>query len=173
VADKKEKGFGEKASGWFLEKLGFRLIITAIMALITWYAQKNSVTIAQFNAAYASIPLSALVLGMIFDYGLDTGKLYNKMLGRGKSTLSKLAFAISAVAIFFLMFTWLVAGTITLNLAIIQPETLVAAGVVSLLVLMPNTGTSEWLLWLWIAETIVTGGAYLTILPAIVGGGII
>ena len=173
MADKKEKGFGEKASGWFLEKLGFRLIITAIMALITWYAQKNSVTIAQFNAAYASIPLSALVLGMIFDYGLDTGKLYNKMLGRGKNPIQKLTFAIGAVTIFFLMFTWIIAGTITLNLATIQPENLIAAGVVALVVLMPNTGTSEWLLWLWIAETIVTGGAYLTILPAIVGGGII
>lgn len=182
MADKKEKGFGEKASGWFIEKLGLRLIITAIMALISWYAQKNSVTIAEFNAAYASIPLAGILLAMLFDYGMDTGKLYNKMLGKSKSGLSKLVFAFSAVFVFFMMFTWLLAGTITLNLAAVTPATLVASALVALVILLPNTGTSEWLLWLWIAETIVTGGAHLTILPTIplfqmtvtlLGGGLI
>ncbi|MBO8175187.1 MAG: hypothetical protein H0Z18_08010 [Thermococcus sp.] len=139
-------------------------MITGIMALIAWYAQKNSVTIAQFNAAYASIPLSALILGMVFDYGLDTGKLYNKMLGRGKNPIQKLTFAIGAVFIFFLAFTWALAGTITLNFATITPATLIVSAFVALVVLLPRTGTSEWLLWLWIAETIVTGGAHLTIL---------
>jgi len=160
-------GVGERAGNFFFNKIGFRLAATGMMALIAWYAQAKSVTIAEFNAAYASIPLSGIFLAMLFDYGLDTGKLYNRMLGRGKSGISKLVFAFGAVFVFFIMFTWILAGTITLNFATITPATLVASALVSLVVLMPNTGTSEWLLWLWIAETIVTGGAYLAILPAV------
>lgn len=76
---------------------------------------------------------------------------------------------------FFLAFTWIIAGSISLDLMAISPEVLVVAGFVALIVLLPNTGTSEWLLWLWIAETIVTGGQYIAIVPAIpifgVGGG--
>ncbi|AMM53482.1 hypothetical protein [Pyrococcus kukulkanii] len=162
-----KQGVGERAGNYFLNKIGLRLTITGIMATIAWYAQEKSVSIAEFNAAYASIPLTGIMLAMLFDYGLDTGKLYNRMLGRGKSPLSKLAFAIGAVAMFFLAFTWLLAGTITLNFATITPATLIASAFVALIILLPHTGTSEWLLWLWIAETIVTGGAYLTILPAI------
>jgi len=160
-------GTGERVGNFFFNKLGFRIAATGIIAAIAWYAQEMSVTIAEFNAAYASIPLVGIFLALVFDYGLDTGKLYNRMLGRGKSGLSKLVFAFGAVFVFFLMFTWLLAGTITLNLAAVTPATLVASALVALVVLLPNTGTSEWLLWLWIAETIVTGGAHLTILPAI------
>lgn len=168
-ANKNEErpGFGERAGNFFFNKLGFRIATTGLMALIAWYAQEKSVTIAEFNAAYASIPLVGIFLALVFDYGLDTGKLYNRMLGRGKSGLSKLIFAFGAVFVFFMMFTWLLAGTITLNLAAVTPATLVASALVALVVLMPNTGTSEWLLWLWIAETIVTGGAHLAIFPAI------
>ena len=167
MAEKNAPAFSEKAGNFFLNRMGFRIAATGIMAGITWYAQEKSVTIAEFNAAYASIPLVGIFLALVFDYGLDTGKLYNRMLGRGKSGLSKLVFASGAVFVFFLMFTWLLAGTITLNLAAVTPATLVASALVALIVLLPNTGTSEWLLWLWIAETIVTGGAHLTILPAI------
>lgn len=176
MGDKKEEkkpSFGEKAGNYFLNKIGLRLIITAIMSLIAWYASSKNVTIAQFNVAYASIPLSVILLAMVFDYGLDTGKLYNRMLGRGKNPLSKLAFAIGSVTVFFLLFTWLVAGTVTLNLSLLQPENIVAAGIVALVVLIPNTGTSEWLLWLWIATQIATGGSYLVILPAAIGGVLI
>jgi len=168
-ANKNEEkpGFGERAGTFFFNKVGFRLVTTALMTAIAWYAQEKSVTIAEFNAAFASIPLTGIILALVFDYGLDTGKLYNRMLGRGKSGLSKLAFAFGAVFVFFIMFTWILAGSITLNFATITPATLVASALVSLVVLLPNTGTSEWLLWLWIAETIATKGAHLTILPAL------
>ena len=168
--NEKQPGFGDRAGTFFFNKLGFRIAATGLMAGIAWYAQEESVTVAEFNAAYASIPLAAIILALLFDYGLDTGKLYNKMLGRGKSGLSKPVFAFGTVFVFFMMFTWLLAGTITLNLTAITPATLVASALVALIVLLPNTGTSEWLLWLWIAETIVTDGAHLTILPAIGGG---
>ena len=42
-----------------------------------------------------------------------------------------------------------------------------SAALVALLVFMPNTGTSEWILWLWVAETLVTAGKFLTILPGV------
>ena len=163
-----EKNAPASAAGsFFFNKMGFRIATTGLMTGIAWYAQEKSVTIAEFNAAYASIPLVGILLAMLFDYGLDTGKLYNRMLGRGKNGISKLVFAFGAVFVFFMMFTWLLAGTITLNLASVTPATLVASSLVALVVLLPNTGTSEWLLWLWIAETIVTGGAHLAIFPAI------
>jgi len=178
-----EKTASASAAGsFFFNKLGFRIVATGLMTGIAWYAQEKSVTIAEFNAAYASIPLVGIFLALLFDYGLDTGKLYNKMLGRSKNALARLVFAFGTVFVFFMMFTWLLAGTITLNLAAVTPATLVAAALVALIVLLPNTGTSEWLLWLWIAETIVTGGAHLTIFPAIslfqmaaglLGGGVL
>ena len=175
MADKKEKGFGEKAGKFIGEKIGLRITATAIMTLLAWYAQEKSVTVAQFNQAYASIPLVGILIAVVFDYGLDTGKLYNKIFGKGRNSLEGFIFGIVAVAAFFLAFTWTIAGSITLDLMAISPEVLVAAGLVALVVLLPNTGTSEWLLWLWIAETIVTGGDYIAILPAIpifgVGGG--
>jgi len=173
VADKKEKGFGEKAGKFVGGKIGLRITVTAIMALLAWYAQEKSVTIAQFNQAYASIPVIGILIAVVFDYGLDTGKLYTKIFGKSKNSFEGFIFGMIAVTIFFLAFTWIIAGVITIDLMTISPEVLVAAGLVALVVLLPNTGTSEWLLWLWIAETIVTGGEYIALLPAIpiFGGG--
>lgn len=173
MADKKEKGFGEKAGKFVGGKIGLRITVTAIMALLAWYAQEKSVTIAQFNQAYASIPVIGILIAVVFDYGLDTGKLYTKIFGKSKNSFEGFIFGMIAVTIFFLAFTWIIAGVITIDLMTISPEVLVAAGLVALVVLLPNTGTSEWLLWLWIAETIVTGGEYIALLPAIpiFGGG--
>ena len=175
MADKKEKGLGEKAGKFVGGKIGLRITVTAIMALLAWYAQEKSVTIAQFNQAYASIPIVGILIAVVFDYALDTGKLYTKIFGKSRNSLEGFIFGMVAVAMFFLAFTWTIAGSITLDLMAISPEVLVAAGLVALVVLLPNTGTSEWLLWLWIAETIVTGGQYIAIVPAIplfgVGGG--
>lgn len=173
MADKKEKGFGEKAGKFVGGKIGLRITVTAIMALLAWYAQEKSVTIAQFNQAYASIPVIGILIAVVFDYGLDTGKLYTKIFGKSKNSFEGFIFGMIAVTIFFLAFTWIIAGVITIDLMTISPEVLVAAGLVALVVLLPNTGTSEWLLWLWIAETIVTGGKYVALLPAIpiFGGG--
>lgn len=174
MADKKD-GFGEKAGKFVGGKIGLRIAVTSIMALIAWYAQEKSVTIAQFNQAYASIPIIAILIAVVFDYGLDTGKLYGKIFGKSKNSAEGFVFGLIAVAMFFLAFTWIIAGSISLDLMAISPEVLVVAGFVALIVLLPNTGTSEWLLWLWIAETIVTGGQYIAIVPAIpifgVGGG--
>ena len=113
------------------------------------------------------------MIAVVFDYALDTGKLYTKTFGKSRNSLEGFIFGMVAVAMFFLAFTWTIAGSITLDLMAISPEVLVAAGLVALVVLLPNTGTSEWLLWLWIAETIVTQGQYIAIVPAIplFGGG--
>ena len=64
----------------------------------------------------------------------------------------------------------LVAGSVTLNLTELSPVTVVVAGMYALIVLLPNTGTSEWLLWAWLAMQVVTEGQYLALLP---GGGLI
>ena len=153
-----------------LEKLGFRVSFVGLLALLAYYAQQHSITAADFNAAFASVPVPALLVALVFDYGLDSGKLYSRMFGKMKRAGLGFVFGLAVVAVFFFAFTWLVAGSVTLNLAAVSPATLVVAGLFALVVLLPNTGTSEWLFWAWLAMQLVTGGQHLAILP---GGGVI
>ncbi|WP_245610405.1 hypothetical protein [Thermococcus celericrescens] len=133
------------------------------MALIAWYAGQHNVTAQEFNEAFASIPVTAILLAMFFDYGLDSGKLYDKMIKKPSNRMLGLVYAILATGVFFFAFLWLISGSIQAASA----AAVVASALVALIVLMPRTGTSEWLLWLWLAETLVTAGKFLTILPGV------
>lgn len=159
--EKEQKGPAKAGPG--LSKWSFRAVVTGIMALLAWYAGQHNVTAQEFNTAFASIPVAGILLAMFFDYGLDTGKLYDKMIKKPNNRMLGLIYAVTATGVFFFAFLWIITG----NIATASAASVLAAGVVALITLLPNTGTSEWLLWLWIAETIVTHGAYLKILPAV------
>jgi hypothetical protein len=156
-------GKGGGGAGPRFSKWSFRLLVTAILALMAWYAGQHNVTAQQFNEAFASIPASAILLAMFFDYGLDSGKLYDKMVKKPSNRLVGLIYAIVATGVFFFAFLWLIAGSIQAASA----ASVLAAAAVAFLVLLPDTGTSEWVLWFWIAETLVTLGKFLTILPGV------
>jgi len=156
-------GKGSGGAGPRFSKYSFRLVVTAILALMAWYAGQHNVTAQQFNEAFASIPVAAILLAMFFDYGLDSGKLYDKMVKKPSNRMVGLIYALIATGVFFFAFLWLIAGSIQAASA----AAVVASGAVALLVLMPNTGTSEWVLWLWVAETLVTAGKFITILPGV------
>jgi hypothetical protein len=156
-------GKGGGGAGPRFSKWSFRLVVTAIPALLAWYAGQHNLTAQEFNEAFASIPVIAIILAMFFDYGLDSGKLYDKIVKKPSNRMLGLIYALIATGVFFLAFLWLIAGSIQAASA----SAVVASGLVSLLVLMPNTGTSEWVLWLWVAETLVTAGKFLTILPGV------
>ncbi|AEC52223.1 hypothetical protein PNA2_1308 [Pyrococcus sp. NA2] len=147
-----------------LSNLFYRIFIVGVMAGLAWYAQKHSLTVADFNAAYARIPLAVVLIATIFDYYLDTGTLYRKLWGKrnGGPLL-----AIGTAGIFFITMVWLIAGSITLNLGTVSPHAVIAAGMLSLLALLPKTGTTEIGLLYYIATQIVTGFEYFTILPGV------
>ena len=159
--EKDQKGSVKAGPG--LSKWSFRMVVTALMALLAWYAGQHNVTAQEFNIAFASIPVAGILLAMFFDYGLDTGKLYDKIIRKPNSRTLGLIYSITATGVFFFAFLWIITG----NIATASAASVLAAGVVALITLLPNTGTSEWILWLWIAETLVTKGAYLKILPAV------
>ncbi len=159
--DKGKKG--PAGAGPRFSKWSFRLVVTAILALMAWYAGQHNVTAEQFNEAFASIPIAAIILAMFFDYGLDTGKLYDRIIRKPNSRMLGLIYSMIATGVFFLAFIWLITG----NLQAASAASVLSAGLVALLVFMPNTGTSEWILWLWVAETLVTAGKFLTILPGV------
>ena len=163
MGDDKGKSSKGGGAGPRFSKYSFRVVVTAIMALIAWYAGQHNVTAQEFNEAFASIPLAAIILAMFFDYGLDSGKLYDKMIKKPSNRMLGLIYAVIASAVFFFAFLWIITG----NIQAASAASVVASAVVALLVLMPNTGTSEWILWLWIAETLVTAGKFLTILPGV------
>lgn len=158
MGDGKGGGAGPRFS-----KYSFRLVVTAILALMAWYAGQHNVTAQQFNEAFASIPVTAIILAMFFDYGLDTGKLYDRIIRKPSSRTLGLVYAMIATGVFFLAFIWLITG----SLQAASAASVLSAALVALLVFMPNTGTSEWILWLWVAETLVTAGKFLTILPGV------
>ncbi|WP_297551420.1 hypothetical protein [Thermococcus sp.] len=160
-SEKDQKGPVKAGPG--LSKWSFRAVVTGIMALLAWYAGQHNVTAQEFNVAFASIPVTGILLAMFFDYGLDTGKLYDKLIKKPNNRMLGLIYAVTATGIFFFAFLWIITG----NIATASAASVLAAGVVALITLLPNTGTSEWLLWLWGAETIVTHGAYVKILPAV------
>ncbi|WP_324734944.1 hypothetical protein VFC49_07010 [Thermococcus sp. SY098] len=157
-ASKNKSLFG----GSFLPNLIYKAVIALIMAGISWYAQEHSITAAQFNQAFASIPLPIIGFVVIMDYLFDTGSLYKKVWGRQKSFAGVLS-AFAVAGLFFIVVTWLLAGAITLNFAIISPITYVVAGVLTLLLLWPKTGTSEFSLLYWLAVQLVTGFKFLTL----------
>lgn len=158
MGDGKGGGAGPRFSKW-----SFRVVVTGILALMAWYAGQHNVTAEQFNEAFAGIPVAAIILAMFFDYGLDTGKLYDRIIRKPNSRTLGLVYAMIATGVFFLAFIWLITG----SLQAASAASVLSAGLVALLVFMPNTGTSEWILWLWIAETLVTAGKFLTLLPGV------
>lgn len=158
MGDGKGGGAGPRFSGW-----SFRLVVLAVLALIAWYAGQHNITAQEFNESFASIPVTAILLAMFFDYGLDSGKLYDKIIKKPNNRMLGLVYAIIATGVFFFAFLWLVAGSIQAASA----AAVVASALVALIVLMPRTGTSEWILWFWVAETLVTAGKFLTILPGV------
>ncbi|NJE09239.1 hypothetical protein E3E31_12045 [Thermococcus sp. M39] len=148
----------------FVSNLIYKAVIALLMAGISWYAQEQSITAAQFNQAFASIPLPVILFVVIMDYIFDTGSLYRKVWGKQKG-FNGLITALGVAGLFFVVVTWLLAGAITLNFAIISPIVYVVSGVLTLLLLWPKTGTSEFALLYWLAVQLVTKFAYLTIIP--------
>ncbi|WP_297514448.1 hypothetical protein [Thermococcus sp.] len=142
--------------------LVYKAVIVLLMAGISWYSQEHSITASQFNQAFASIPLPVILFVTIMDYLFDTGSLYKKVWGKQKG-FSGLITALGVAGVFFIIVTWMLARTI--SFASISPITYVVAGVLTLLLLWPKTGTSEFGLLYWFVTQLVTKFAFLTIFP--------
>jgi len=167
VADAK----GLKLGQWALKTTLF----SGLLGLLLYYGAQESVTIAQTNQALASIPLAFVVLIEIFDKIADKNDYYNKLyaqMGAKRSRASGVVLSLLVAGLGMFVIIWALTGTITMNLGAIGAANVFVAGLIALYIFAPETGDDELLLWAWIAATIATKGAYLTIIPGLLGLGI-
>ena len=87
----------------FLPQIFYNVLLVGIMAGISWYAQKHSVTAGEFVGAFASIPLPVVLFAMVMDYLFDTGSLYRKVAG--KKGLTGAITALGVAGFFFITIT--------------------------------------------------------------------
>jgi len=146
----------------FLPQIFYNVLLVGIMAGISWYAQKHSITAGEFVKSFASIPLPIVLFVMVMDYLFDTGSLYRKVAGRNKGFIGTIT-ALGVAGFFFITITWLIAGTITLNFSTITPVIYVVAGLLTLLLLWPKTGTTHFVLLYYFAVQLITKFAYFTL----------
>ena len=164
MADAKSLKWGQ----WALKTV----LASGLLGLLLWYGAEKSVTVAQVNTALASIPLAFVALIELFDKIADKNDFYNglyKQFGANKSRGSAVLISLLFAALGMFVIIWALAGTITMNLGTIGPANILVAGIISLYIFAPETGDDELLLWAWIAATIATKGAYLTLLPGMFG----
>ncbi|MFA4647875.1 hypothetical protein P8X24_11635 [Pyrococcus kukulkanii] len=149
-----------------ISQIFYNILLVGIMAGISWYAQEHSITAGEFVKVFASIPLPVVLFIMIMDYLFDTGSLYRKVSGRNKGLVG-IVTALGVAGFFFITVTWLIAGTITLNFSAITPVTYVVAGSLTLLLLWPKTGTTQFVLLYYLSVQLITKFAYFTLLGGV------
>ena len=161
-----------KAGQWALKTA----LASGFLGLLLWYAGQHSITVQQTTEAMASVPLGFVVLVELFDKIADKNDYYNKLyagvygsLGKKKSRASAVLISLLFAALGMLGVMWAITGTMTLNIGDIGPANLFVSGLIGLYIFAPETGDDELILWFWIAATIATKGAFLSILPHIPG----
>lgn len=147
--------------------LGSTLAITAIL----YYAVKHSVTFADLTAAIAGVPALFWVIAWIFDVAVDTGKVFSSMMRKYTSLGAGFGFLV-----FFLVFAGIGYELLVAAGAAASATTMLVAMLMSFIIVMPRTGTSIWLIYLYAAAVLVmfaTGGhPDVSILPHSFAGGV-
>ncbi|NPA71903.1 MAG: hypothetical protein GXO35_03625 [Gammaproteobacteria bacterium] len=162
----------------------FKMIVAGLIGgFVLRMSQLQSVTVHDFTIAFASIPMVVILAAELvdkisdrFDYINITAKLLygvsinSKKIKEEQAVRATFISVILAGAVFF-MTLYVIANTITLNLASYSPGTLLSAAIIALYVVAPETGDDELLLMLWLAANVATGFQYFTVLGSL--GGIL
>jgi len=149
----------------FLNNIHVHLGAIGVLTVFLWYACKHSITFSDLTNAIAGISALVVALMMFFDLGMDTGKVYSKIANKYTSLVSSIFFLI-----FFAAFTAIIYALLISAGASASAVTIVAAMVFAFIVVMPRTGTSLWIFYVWIAAQIVTGFAHFVLIPTIFAG---
>lgn len=147
-----------------IQNLLYKVFVTFLIAGVAYFAAQHDVTMYNVTKAFAAMPLALVLFLVVIDYGVDTSKFYNRLISKN------IAAALGAVVLLFATVSFITYSMITFNISTIVPEVAVVSAAVAILVLVPKTGTSEWVFWLWLASNIATMFNYITILP---GGGVL
>ncbi len=149
----------------FLSNIHVHLGAIGVLTVFLWYACEHSITFADLTNAIAGIPLLAVVLLWLFDIAVDTGKVYSKIANKYTGLVSSIFFLV-----FFAAFTGIIYALLIAAGASASAVTILTAMVFAFIVVMPRTGTSVWILYVWIAASLVTGFAHFVLIPTIFAG---
>lgn len=153
---------------WFVKTA---VAVLGIAFLMMWAMDKN-VTAQEFVEAVASTPFFVILLAEGLDKITDKRdyyKMYNiayqRMFQGKRNDIAGILLPTVISALLFATVLWMVAGSLVLSTSAYNPALLVWAAVLSLYIIMPETGDDELMLWLWLGATIATKGQNFTILP--------
>ncbi|NPA71904.1 MAG: hypothetical protein GXO35_03630 [Gammaproteobacteria bacterium] len=149
----------------FLNNIHLHLGAIGILTVVLWYASGHSITFSDLTNAIAGIPLLVVAFLWLFDVGVDTGKVYSKIANKYTGLVSSIFFML-----FFGAFTGIIYALLITAGASASAVTILTAMVFAFIVVMPRTGTSVWILYVWLAATIVTGGSHFVLIPAAFSG---
>ena len=165
---------GENSSNLNFLKTGrlhVHLGSTLAITLILYYAVKHSVTFASLTAAIAAVPALFWIIAWIFDVVVDTGKVFNSMMKKWTSIGAGFG-----LMLFFAVFAGVGYELLVAAGAAAGASTMLVAMLMSFIIVMPRTGTSIWLIYLYAAAILVmfaTGGhPDISILPHSFAGGV-
>lgn len=152
-------------------KLHIHLGSTLALTIMLYYAVQHSVTFADLTNAIATVPAIFWLIAWIFDIVVDTGKVYTKMAGKWTFLGAGLGFLV-----LFAFFTGVNYYLLIAAGAAAGATTVLTAMLLAFLIVMPKTGTSIWILYLYVASILVvflTGGhPDVSLLPQSFRGGL-
>ncbi|AMM53483.1 hypothetical protein [Pyrococcus kukulkanii] len=141
-----------------------KLVLVAFVGgfVLKWATGQN-ITINQYVEAIASTPIYVIIAIEILDKLSDKvdyeflGFAYGSKFGINRVLMSLIIAGIGFAAVLYFM-----AGTITFTVEAYNTGVLLAAATYALYIVAPETGDDELILFLWLAATVATGGAYLS-----------
>jgi len=149
----------------FLKNIHIHLGAIGTITAFLWYANNHSVTFSDLTNAVAGIPLLVLIFLWLFDVAVDTGKVYSKIANKYTALVSSLFFFV-----FFVAFTGIIYALFLAAGASASAVTILTAMVFAFFVVMPRTGTSVWIFYVWLAASIVTAFSHFVLMPAAFSG---
>lgn len=146
---------GGKIEEFLATRAALHIAAVAALSLFLWIGANNSVTIAQLANTLATMPIWVLVFALSADYILDVGTAFKRFTGQRRKY--RALYSIVGTVLVTLIIAWLLTGAITLSFAEMDPVALSVALLISVFIVLPKTGTTAFIAWIYIAALIVTG----------------
>ncbi|AEC52224.1 hypothetical protein PNA2_1309 [Pyrococcus sp. NA2] len=148
-----------------LKSANYLIKIVIVAAFGGWalrWAMNHNATISDFTTAVAMTPLWLLIGIELFDKIADK-KDYDWLgfINSSKYGGSSWMWGVILGVLVFFAVLYIMTGTLALTVGERNPGVFLAAVVYSLYIIAPETGDDELLLFLWLAATVATKGAYL------------
>ena len=144
-------GLVEKTDVWLAQNLGVHLLGVFLFYLALWIGSENSLTMAEVTQGLANMPVWVPTFALVLDYLFDVGNIHKRALGRRRA--GRFIYTVVITAFAALVVAWVLTGISGLS----GPLGLFIGVMFALVVLLPKTGTSAVIAWVYIAALIVEG----------------